>query len=50
MKEPKYVCKECGVAVIIVDGKAIRPCPHKEAAITANMTAIAYGIGGTKNK
>jgi len=50
MSAPKYTCKECGVAVIIVDGKAIRPCSHKEAGVTANITAKAYGVGSAKNK
>lgn len=43
MEEPKYKCAECGIAVIILDGEIIRPCPHKDAAVTADCSAVVYG-------
>ncbi|CAB4151199.1 hypothetical protein UFOVP591_5 [uncultured Caudovirales phage] len=41
--EPRYHCKECGVAVIVLNGQVIRPCEHKEAGVTADCSATCYG-------
>lgn len=38
MKAPDYQCKECGLAVVFVDGKPVRACEHK-GAILANVSA-----------
>lgn len=38
MKVPEYQCKECGLAVVFVEGKPVRACDHK-AAILANVSA-----------
>ncbi len=43
MEQPKYTCKECGIAVILIDGKIIRPCKHTDAGVIADMSATAYG-------
>ena len=42
-----YSCAECKVAVIVIDSKVIKPCDCK-AAIVANMSATAHGVGGVK--
>jgi hypothetical protein len=45
MDTPTHRCAECGTAVIILEGEIIRACPHEEAAVIAEMEAVAYGVG-----
>jgi len=44
-----HKCSECGGSVI-VDGEEIaRTCDHDEAAIVAEMEAVAYGISSLED-
>jgi hypothetical protein len=44
----KYICKECGMAVIILDsGEQLRPCGHK-GTILLDMKVVCKGISNTK--
>lgn len=44
----KYICKECGMAVIILNnGEQIRPCGHK-GTIILEMEVICTGKGKTE--
>jgi len=45
-----YICKECGMAVIIrKDGTKLRPCGHT-GTILATMGATAKGVGSAASK
>lgn len=44
----KYTCAACGKPVLIKDGQPQRECEHKDAAVIANMSAVARGVGGVK--
>ena len=44
-----FTCKECGIPVIVVDGKIIRACKHDGAGVVAGMTAKCTGTGGAKS-
>lgn len=41
--EIEYRCAVCGVKVEVIDGEFVRPCDHKDAGVTASMSATAYG-------
>lgn len=41
--KPRYTCAECGLGVIIINGKIIRGCTHEKAAVNAACSATAYG-------
>lgn len=43
-----YHCSKCHLAVIVIDGKAIRACNCGKVAVLANMSATAHGVGGVK--
>ena len=43
MIDTGYVCEECGLPVLVADGKITRLCPHKEAIVVATMMAVATG-------
>lgn len=45
-----YYCSVCNVRVILSEGRAIRPCPHKDASVIAPMTAHATGVSQTKSR
>lgn len=47
-ESPRYRCAECGVAVIIFNGVIHRPCPHKEAGVTAECSVTCRGESVTK--
>lgn len=39
-----YQCAECAEPVIPIEGgRLYRPCGHNEAAVVANMEAVAMG-------
>lgn len=42
-EQPRFHCKECGVAVIVHDGEIHRPCEHKDAGVLADCSAVATG-------
>jgi hypothetical protein len=42
-----YKCSECPLAVIVIDGQAIRACAHIDAPIIAEMSAVMEGVGVT---
>jgi hypothetical protein len=44
----KYICKECGMVVIVLDnGEQLRPCGHK-GAILLDMRVVCTGESITK--
>jgi hypothetical protein len=43
MESIEYKCAECEMAVILHEGNVIRACPHKEAGVTASLSATCYG-------
>ena len=43
MKDIEYRCSECEMPVVMHEGHVIRACPHKEAAVTASLSATCYG-------
>ena len=44
----RYICKECGLAVIITQDKEwIRPCGHK-GTILLDMSVVCVGISDTE--
>ena len=44
----KYICKECGMAVLILNnGEQLRPCGHK-GTILLDMDVICTGEGSTE--
>jgi hypothetical protein len=45
----KYHCSKCGLAVIIIGEKILKPC-QCEASIVAEMSGEAKGVGGIKTK
>ena len=45
-----YYCKECGKAVIILNGKIIRACPHDKATVVASMSGTVKGVGRAENQ
>ena len=45
-EKPRYACATCGMAVIVIGESVIRACPHADSGVTANMEAVAYGVGG----
>lgn len=47
--EPRYVCKECGLAVLVLaGGDLIRPCGHT-CAVLASCEARLKGVSGLSN-
>ena len=44
----KYICKECGMSVIILEnGEKLRPCGHK-GTILLDMDVVCTGEGSTE--
>jgi len=43
MEESGYICKECGMAVIVLDGNIIRACPHEGSTVVAKMSGTVTG-------
>lgn len=44
----KYICKECGMAVVVLkDGKKLRPCGHT-GTILLDMEVICTGESRTE--
>jgi hypothetical protein len=41
-------CSECSKPVVIVDGKIIRKCKHKDASIIADINTSLVGKGKVK--
>lgn len=45
----KYRCAECGLAVVVIEGKPpVRACEHSGAAIQAFGEVRLVGAGGVK--
>lgn len=42
-----YICSECKIVVLVIEGEAITPCKC-DAPIIAEISAIAYGAGVVK--
>jgi hypothetical protein len=40
-------CSQCGLAVTVINGQTITAC-NCNAAVVANMSAVAKGVGSTK--
>ena len=44
----RYICKECGMAVIVLDdGEQLRPCGHK-GTILLDMEVVCTGESATE--
>lgn len=39
-----YTCAACRTRVAVVDGHIIRVCPHSDAAVLADLKAVATGV------
>jgi len=47
----QFTCAECGKRVIVLDdGKKLRKCEHKNAAVVANLEATLYSRGTLETK
>lgn len=51
-KTTQYRCAECGgVVTVTAHGPVeVRPCGHDEVGVLANVSAVAYGAGHTRQK
>jgi hypothetical protein len=41
-----YRCVTCGCGVSADELAGSRPCGHNGAPVTADLSAVAYGVGG----
>lgn len=46
----KYICKECGMSVLVLDNsEQLRPCGHT-GTILLDMEVVCIGVGDAKTE